>query len=146
VGEVPDPLARHVDVPAVVGVVPHALLRACDPPGRRGQLSSCHLAMQSGVLHQYARVRVMGCYSESEKALGRDRKAFQRRRCASAIRARPAFVLGPVDIPPWNRQRRFPGTTLMHDARAAGTCDHRLNPNSCTKVPRDALPELCMTP
>jgi hypothetical protein len=63
--------------------------------------------------HQYARVRVMGCYSESEKALGRDRKAFQRRRCASAIRARPAFVLGPVDIPPWNRQRRFPGTTLM---------------------------------
>src|SRR5437899_2632445 len=29
VGEVPDPLARHVDVPAVVGVVTHALLRAC---------------------------------------------------------------------------------------------------------------------
>jgi hypothetical protein len=31
VGEVPDPLARHVDVPAVVGVVTHALLHACEP-------------------------------------------------------------------------------------------------------------------
>jgi hypothetical protein len=41
------------------------------------------------------------------------RKARHRRRWASAIRSRPAFVLGPVDIPPWNRQRRFPGTTRM---------------------------------
>jgi hypothetical protein len=75
--------------------------------------------------HQYAPVRVMGCYSESGKALWRDRKAFQRRRCASAIRARPAFVLGPVDIPPWNRQRRFPGTTLMmHGAPALVLAQH----------------------
>ena len=72
-----------------------------------------------------ARARVMGCYSESEKALGRDRNAFHRRRCASAIRARPAFVLGPVDIPPWNRQRRFPGTTLMmHGAPARVLAQH----------------------
>jgi hypothetical protein len=42
-----------------------------------------------------------------------------RRRCASAIRALPSMVLGPVDSPPWNRQRRFPGTTLMmHGAPA----------------------------
>jgi hypothetical protein len=47
-------------------------------------------------LYMYARARVMGSYSESEKAS----QHRQRRRCASAIRARPAFVLGPVDIPP----------------------------------------------
>jgi len=57
--------------------------------------------------------------------LARDRNAFHRRRCASAIRARPAFVLGPVDIPPWNRQRRFPGTTLMmHGAPARVLAQH----------------------
>jgi hypothetical protein len=77
------------------------------------------------LLQQYARARVMGCYSETEEALGHDRKAFQRRRCASAIRARLAFVLGPVDIPPWNRQRRFPGTTLtMHGAPARVFAQH----------------------
>jgi hypothetical protein len=37
----------------------------------------------------------MGYYSEPESLALRDRNAFQRRRCASAIRARPAFVLGP---------------------------------------------------
>jgi hypothetical protein len=66
-----------------------------------------------------ARVRVMGYYSEPESLALRDRNSFQRRRCASAIRARPAFVLGPVDSPPWNRHRRLPGTTLMmHGAPA----------------------------
>src|SRR5262249_16078764 len=29
------------------------------------------------------------------------------------MRALPSTVLGPVDSPPWKRQRRFPGTTLM---------------------------------
>src|SRR5262249_4911457 len=41
------------------------------------------------------------------------RNALQRRRCASAIRALPSTDLGPVDSPPWKRQRRFPGVTLM---------------------------------
>jgi hypothetical protein len=36
----------------------------------------------------------MGYYSEPESLALRDRNAFQRRRCTSAIRARPAFVLG----------------------------------------------------
>ena len=50
----------------------------------------------------YARARVMGSYPEivAKPQYLRDRNALQRRRCASAIRARPAFVLGPVDIPP----------------------------------------------
>jgi hypothetical protein len=62
------------------------------------------------------RARVMGYYSEPESLAVRDRNAFQRRRCASAMRARPAFVLGPVDSP----HRRLPGTTLimMHGAPA----------------------------
>src|SRR5262249_8381156 len=35
--------------------------------------------------------------------------------------ALPSTVLGPVDSPPWKRQRRFPGTTLMmHGAPARG--------------------------
>jgi hypothetical protein len=80
-----------------------------------------------------ARARVMGCYSETEKALGRDRNAFHRRRCASAIRARPAFVLGPVDIPPWNRQRRFPGTTLMMHSAPARVLAQHLGRNLCFK-------------
>src|SRR5262245_6742407 len=59
-------------------------------------------------LRQYARARVMEYYPISEKSLPlRD------------IRARPAFVLGPVDMPPWNRQRRFPGTTFMMQATPA---------------------------
>src|ERR1700757_537912 len=43
--------------------------------------------------------RVMGSYPEIvvKPQYLRDRNALQRRRCASA---RPAFVLGPVDIPP----------------------------------------------
>jgi hypothetical protein len=40
--------------------------------------------------------------------------------------ARPAFVLGPVDIPPWNRQRRFPGSdysySLPEDRRTGRAC------------------------
>src|SRR5262249_26231975 len=53
------------------------------------------------------------------------RNARHRRRCASAIRARPAFLLGPVDMPPCNRQRRFPGTTLMrHGAPALVLAQH----------------------
>jgi hypothetical protein len=35
-----------------------------------------------------------------------------RRRCAAAIRALPSVVLGPVESPPWKRQRRLPGSTL----------------------------------
>jgi hypothetical protein len=41
------------------------------------------------------------------------RNSLHRRRCASAILALPSVVLGPVDSPPWNRQRRFPGITRM---------------------------------
>jgi len=53
------------------------------------------------------------------------RNALQRRRCASAILALPPAVLGPVDSPPWNRQRRFPGTTLMmHGAPARVLAQH----------------------
>src|SRR6516164_9832598 len=45
--------------------------------------------------------------------------------CASAIRALPSAVLGPVDKPPWNRHRRFPGTTLMmHGAPARVLAQH----------------------
>jgi hypothetical protein len=38
---------------------------------------------------------------------------------ASAILALPSVVLGPVDSPPWNRQRRFPGVTHLHRAVAS---------------------------
>ena len=63
--------------------------------------------------------------SRRNQSLATPRNAFQRRRCTSAIRARPAFVLGPVDSPPWNRQRRFPGTTLMmHGAPALVLAQH----------------------
>jgi tetratricopeptide (TPR) repeat protein len=41
------------------------------------------------------RARVMGYYSEPESLALRDRNAFQTPSLASAIRARPAFVLGP---------------------------------------------------
>ena len=37
--------------------------------------------------------------------LAPSRHARQRRRWASAIRSRPACVFGPVDNPPWKRQR-----------------------------------------
>jgi hypothetical protein len=73
--------------------------------------SSMHVASADAQYNpqktQSTRARVMGYYSEPESLALRD----QRRRCASAIRARPAFVLGPVDSPPWNRHRRLPGTT-----------------------------------
>jgi hypothetical protein len=70
----------------------------------------------------------MGSYSESEKASQHREmpSTAVARRCTSAIRARPAFVLGPVDSPPWNRQRRLPGTTLMiHGAPALVLAQHR---------------------
>jgi hypothetical protein len=60
---------------------------------------------------QYA--RVMGALFEGRaprESLATPRNAF----------ARPAFVLGPVDSPPWNRQRRFPGTTLMSSGSGLG--------------------------
>ena len=44
--------------------------------------------------------------------LAPSRHARQRRRWASAIRSRPACVFGPVDNPPWKRQRAFPRSTL----------------------------------
>jgi hypothetical protein len=47
------------------------------------------------------------------------RSARQRRRCASAIRARPSSVRGPVESPPWNRQRAFPGSGLTRQALPA---------------------------
>jgi hypothetical protein len=54
------------------------------------------------------------------------RNARHRRRCAAAIRARPATLLGPVDAPPWNLQRRLPGTTrMMHGAPARVLAPHR---------------------
>src|SRR5262245_18819411 len=41
------------------------------------------------------------------------------------MRALPSTVLGPVDSPPWKRQRRFPGTTLMmHGAPARVLAQH----------------------
>ena len=40
------------------------------------------------------------------------RNARHRRRWTSDIRLRPAFVFGPVDFPPWNRQRARPGSAL----------------------------------
>jgi hypothetical protein len=47
---------------------------------------------------------------------GSSRKPGASRRCnlagASAIRARPAGVFGPVDLPPWKRQRALPGSAL----------------------------------
>jgi hypothetical protein len=53
------------------------------------------------------------------------RNARHRRRCASAIRALPSTVLGPVDSPPWNRHRLFPGTALMmHGAPALIVAQH----------------------
>jgi len=42
----------------------------------------------------------------------RARHSAHRRRCAAAIRALPSVVLGPVERPPWKRQRRLPGSTL----------------------------------
>lgn len=35
----------------------------------------------------------------------------------AAMRSRPSGVFGPVESPPWDRQRRFPGTTFaLHRA------------------------------
>ncbi len=42
----------------------------------------------------------------------RARRSAHRLRCAAAIRALPSVVLGPVDSPPWKRQRLLPGSTL----------------------------------
>jgi len=53
------------------------------------------------------------------------RNTLHRRRCASAILALPSAVLGPVDSPPWNRQRRFPGITrMMHWSPARVSAQH----------------------
>ena len=40
------------------------------------------------------------------------RQLAHRARCAAAIRDLPSGVLGPVESPPWQRQRRLPGSTL----------------------------------
>src|SRR5215510_6561496 len=45
------------------------------------------------------------------------------------IRALPSTVLGPVDSPPWNRQRRFPGTTLMMQGAPARVLAQHLGRN-----------------
>ena len=42
----------------------------------------------------------------------RTRHWAHRLRCAAAIRALSSAVLGPVESPPWKRQRRLPGSTL----------------------------------
>ncbi len=52
------------------------------------------------ICDMYARARVMGSYPEIVAKPNICVTENQRRRCASAIRARPGFVLGPVDIPP----------------------------------------------
>ena len=44
------------------------------------------------------------------------RQRAQRSRCASAIRARPSAVRGPVERPPWKRQRRRPGSDSARHA------------------------------
>src|SRR5258708_17913626 len=95
----------------------------------------------------YARARVMGSYPEIVAKPNMCVTENQRRRCASAIRARPAFVLGPVDSPPWNRQRRFPGTTLMmHGAPALVLAQHigrNLRFNCATGRARTAADNQC---
>jgi hypothetical protein len=51
----------------------------------------------------------------------RTRHSAHRRRCAAAIRALPSVVLGPVESPPWKRQRRLPGSTLTKQGRHSGS-------------------------
>jgi hypothetical protein len=46
------------------------------------------------------------------RGLERLKVEMLRSRWASAIRARPACVLGPVDLPSWKRQRALPGSAL----------------------------------
>jgi hypothetical protein len=46
----------------------------------------------------------------------RARHWAHRLRCAAAIRALPSAVLGPVESPPWKRQRRLPGSILTRQA------------------------------
>jgi hypothetical protein len=46
-------------------------------------------------------------------ALTRARHSAQRLYCAVTIRALPSAVLGPVESPPWKRQRLFPASTLI---------------------------------
>src|SRR5258705_9111793 len=59
----------------------------------------------------YARARVMGSYSESEKA--------------SQHRDMPSNAVAALLLSGWNRQRRFPGTTLMmHGAPALVLAQH----------------------
>ena len=41
----------------------------------------------------------------------------QRRRWASAMRALPSAVRGPVESPPWKRQRTLPGSTRTAHGR-----------------------------
>jgi Thiamine pyrophosphate enzyme, N-terminal TPP binding domain len=43
-----------------------------------------------------------------------------RLRCAAAIRALLSAVLGPVERPPWKRQRFLPGSTLNQTGRHSG--------------------------
>src|SRR5882757_9009119 len=42
---------------------------------------------------------------------------YQRRLWASAIRARPSAVFGPVERPPWNLQRDLPRSTRTRQLR-----------------------------
>ena len=69
-------------------------------------------------LRLQAAVRIARCRGPQNVGFAA-RNDLHRRRCASAILALPSAVLGPVDNPPWNRQRRFPGTTLMMQAAPA---------------------------
>jgi hypothetical protein len=53
----------------------------------------------------------------ASSGLARSRNSAQRRRCAAEIRFFPASVRGPVESPPWNRQRRLPASILMAHGR-----------------------------
>ena len=46
----------------------------------------------------------------------RDLALCQRLRCASAMRARPSAVFGPVESPPWNLHRFCPGSAFARQA------------------------------
>ena len=99
---------RSALLPYPHGVLSYGWLGQCSPDSEyfrsapRSRLSAGSETMLIGpilVSHVRARVRY-GVLLGIRESLATPRNALQRRRCASAIRARPAFVLGPVDIPP----------------------------------------------
>jgi hypothetical protein len=76
------------------GVAPWRNAALVCPLMQYGHCVTCATRCASNRCDHYARARVMGYYSEPESLALRDRNAFQTQSLASAIRARPAFVLG----------------------------------------------------